>query len=163
MTLPEISHCIYIFPITMTSCERWDNSNHRQLNCLFNSLFRSFVRPVGSPRKWPAMREVYVMTLSENTTKLSKLPTQIARSMGPTWGPPGSCRPQMDPMLAPWTLLSRGHIGPTQVWHGCCWRRGTSDEDQQQQEEATQHGGGWKEKTNDRTLHGTLSISRGHF
>ena len=24
----------------------------------------------------------------------------------PTWGPPGSCRPQMGPMLAPWTLLS---------------------------------------------------------
>ena len=23
--------------------------------------------------------------------------TQIARSMGPTWGPPGSCRPQMGP------------------------------------------------------------------
>ena len=32
-------------------------------------------------------------------------PTQIARSMGPTWGPPGSCRPQMGPILAPWTLL----------------------------------------------------------
>ena len=26
--------------------------------------------------------------------------------MGPTWGPPGSCRPQMGPILAPWTLLS---------------------------------------------------------
>ena len=26
--------------------------------------------------------------------------------MRPTWGPPGSCRPQMGPMLAPWTLLS---------------------------------------------------------
>ena len=26
--------------------------------------------------------------------------------MGPTWGPPGSCRPQMGSMLAPWTLLS---------------------------------------------------------
>ena len=32
--------------------------------------------------------------------------TQIAEFMGPTWGPPGSCRPQMGPMLAPWTLLS---------------------------------------------------------
>ena len=31
---------------------------------------------------------------------------QIAKSMGPTWGPSGSCRPQMGPMLAPWTLLS---------------------------------------------------------
>ena len=26
--------------------------------------------------------------------------------MGPTWGPPGSCRPQMGPILVPWTLLS---------------------------------------------------------
>ena len=32
--------------------------------------------------------------------------TQIAKFMGPTWGPPGSCRPQMGPILAPWTLLS---------------------------------------------------------
>ena len=31
---------------------------------------------------------------------------QIAKFLGPTWGPPGSCRPQMGPMLAPWTLLS---------------------------------------------------------
>ena len=26
--------------------------------------------------------------------------------MGPPWGPPGSCRPQMGPMLAPWNLQS---------------------------------------------------------
>ena len=31
---------------------------------------------------------------------------QIAKFMGPTWGPPGSCQPQMGPMLTPWTLLS---------------------------------------------------------
>ena len=31
---------------------------------------------------------------------------QIAKLMGPTWGPPGFCRPRMGPMLAPWTLLS---------------------------------------------------------
>ena len=31
----------------------------------------------------------------------------LARFMGPTWGPPGSCRPQLGPMLTPWTLLSR--------------------------------------------------------
>ena len=31
---------------------------------------------------------------------------QIAKFMGPTRGPIGSCRPQMDPMLASWTLLS---------------------------------------------------------
>ena len=31
---------------------------------------------------------------------------QIAKFMGPTWGPPGSCRPQMGPILSTWTLLS---------------------------------------------------------
>ena len=31
--------------------------------------------------------------------------SQIAKSMGPTWGPPGSCRRRTGPMLAPWTLL----------------------------------------------------------
>ena len=31
---------------------------------------------------------------------------QIAKFMGPAWGPHGSCRPQMGPMLAPWTLLA---------------------------------------------------------
>ena len=31
--------------------------------------------------------------------------TQIAKFMGPTWGPTGPCRPQMGPMSAPWTLL----------------------------------------------------------
>ena len=40
--------------------------------------------------------------------------SQIARSMGPTWGPPGSWRTQVGPMLAPWTLLSgiSCHIKP---------------------------------------------------
>ena len=32
--------------------------------------------------------------------------TQRARFLGPTWGPSGSCLPQMGPMLAPWTSLS---------------------------------------------------------
>ena len=47
--------------------------------------------------------------------------------MRPTWGPPGTCRPQMGIVLAPWTLLSgyltaRCHINnnrlhsPTKAW-----------------------------------------------
>ena len=32
--------------------------------------------------------------------------TQIEKFIGTTWGPPGSFRPQMGPMLAPWTLLT---------------------------------------------------------
>ena len=39
--------------------------------------------------------------------------TQITKFMGPTWGPPGSCRPQMGPMLSPRTLLS----GKSSNWH----------------------------------------------
>ena len=31
--------------------------------------------------------------------------TQIAKFTGPTWFQPGFCRPQIGPMLAPWTLL----------------------------------------------------------
>ena len=42
------------------------------------------------------------------------LDVQITKFMGPTWGPPGSCRPQMGPMLAPWTLLS-GRLHSS--WH----------------------------------------------
>ena len=32
--------------------------------------------------------------------------SQILSFMGPTWGPPGSCRPQVGPTRAPLTLLS---------------------------------------------------------
>ena len=45
---------------------------------------------------------------------LSITDTQIAKFLGPTWGPPGSCRPQVGPMLAPWTLLL-GYISSTSV------------------------------------------------
>ena len=38
--------------------------------------------------------------------KISVSISQIARFKGPTWDPPGSCRPQVGPMLAPWTLQS---------------------------------------------------------
>ena len=43
-----------------------------------------------------------ISTLSLNSAVMS----QIAKFIGPTWGPPGSCRPQMGPILARWTLLS---------------------------------------------------------
>ena len=43
---------------------------------------------------------------------LCVMPPQIAKFMGPTWGPPGSFRSQMGPMLAPRTLLS----GTASLW-----------------------------------------------
>ena len=48
---------------------------------------------------------------------------QIAIFMWPTWGPPGSCRPQVGPMLAPWTLLSgcfqRVSVSKRGPWSNC--------------------------------------------
>ena len=39
--------------------------------------------------------------------------------MGPTWDPPGSCRPQMGPMMAPWTLLSgMSYVLRRKAWIG---------------------------------------------
>ena len=46
-------------------------------------------------------------TMKSLSSRFIKYASQIARLMGPTWGQPGSCRSQMGPMLAPWTLLSR--------------------------------------------------------
>ena len=46
----------------------------------------------------------------------SSIISQIARFMGPSWGPPGSCRSQMSPMLAPWTLLSGFFVFAIQQW-----------------------------------------------
>ena len=43
-----------------------------------------------------------------------RITTQIAKFMGSTWDPPGACRPQMGPMLAPWTLLY-GELG-VYIW-----------------------------------------------
>ena len=42
----------------------------------------------------------------KNDTEKNTKYTQITKFLGPTWDPPGSYRPQMGPMLAPWTLLS---------------------------------------------------------
>ena len=44
--------------------------------------------------------------LARSVCVMIKVIAQIARFMWPTWGPPGTYRPQMGPTLAPWTLLS---------------------------------------------------------
>ena len=50
---------------------------------------------------------------------------QIVKFMGPTCGPPGSCRPKMGPMLAQWILLSEAALLQHRTvgsvffsWHG---------------------------------------------
>ena len=35
---------------------------------------------------------------------------QITKFMGSTWGPPGSCRPQVGPTLAPWSSYVSGYF-----------------------------------------------------
>ena len=50
--------------------------------------------------------KLYLISSCQLRKILTDAATQIAKSMGPTWGPPGSCWPQMGSMLAPWTLLS---------------------------------------------------------
>ena len=56
--------------------------------------------------RWPNKRvQSYILGRPVYTDTQLHSHTQIAKFMGPTWGPPGSCRPQMGPMLAPWTLL----------------------------------------------------------
>ena len=47
----------------------------------------------------------------------TEMVSQIAKFMGPTVGPSGSCRPQMGPMLAPWTLLSG-----ICIWNPISWK-----------------------------------------
>ena len=50
--------------------------------------------------------------------------SQIAKFMGPTWVSHGSCRPQLGPFLAPWTLLS-GLVPVTQSWR--IWAKSTNN------------------------------------
>ena len=52
-----------------------------------------------------AARRLWINDYSSIVPVLVEVP-QIAKFMGPTWGPPGSCRPQMGLMWASWTLLS---------------------------------------------------------
>ena len=75
--------------------------------------------PLGMMHWWIIGNSAYLLCLLGSITII----TQIARFMGPTWGPPGSCRPQVGPMLAPWTLLS-GYIlvyTPESICYPCLW------------------------------------------
>ena len=107
--------------------ERNGVSNDRRLVCLLNRMFRRISKKISKafvlgihrwPHKGPVAREIFSFddrhhgptgtrqsTYTVPTTKLD-MSSHIAKFMGSTWGPPGSCRPQMGPMLAPWTLLS---------------------------------------------------------
>ena len=73
----------------------------------FNHLFILFSYEQVSDSRY--VIQLIVMGFSFGVEK----PSQIANFMGPTWGLPGSCRPQMGPMMAPWILLSGVVLKPT--------------------------------------------------
>ena len=59
------------------------------------------------PRNNISFLSVSILWNSCMSVEMLTAMSQIAKFMGPAWGPLGSYRPQMGPMLAPWTLLSR--------------------------------------------------------
>ena len=71
-------------------------------SALAMEILQSYVKPsIWCHRTWSALIHAWY-------TKPLPEPALIARFMGPTWGPSGSDRAQVGPMLAPWTLLSGG-------------------------------------------------------
>ena len=94
---------IMFSPVHLSSYQEckttWYNKIH--LNVFHTSSTRDLYLNAWGIKIWSC--------LSESTRSIAdkiSLWTQIAKYLAPTWGPPGSCRPQMGPMLAPWTLLS---------------------------------------------------------
>ena len=111
-------------------CKNWNISKknlHLQSNILTCRLRFRFCLSVTEPEYTVVYEQVQEFEDSNHTgaNEESKIAsqvtwkrnitneTQIAKFMGPTWGPPGSCRPQMGPMLALWTLIS-GNV--SKVW-----------------------------------------------
>ena len=72
-------------------------------------------------RKISECHQIICWSYKSRRRTISQLRSQIAKFMGPTWGPPGSCRPQMGPMLAPWTLLSGIWMYFNQVFQPTDW------------------------------------------
>ena len=60
------------------------------------------------PGKRPMAISPFIKTQSSDVMAENDIWFQTAKFVGPTWGPPGSSRPQMGPMLAPWTCHT-GH------------------------------------------------------
>ena len=66
---------------------------YMQYLCIILNIYIWILKIIMLPQGW---------IQSRNFPKCS----QVAKFMGPTWDPPGSCRPQLGPMWAPWNLLS---------------------------------------------------------
>ena len=72
-------------------------------NCPISVVIHDSQQQRGNIRHWPLLRWRRVLMCGEfrrnDKCNLVGNVTQIAKLMGPTWGPPGSCRHQMGPML----------------------------------------------------------------
>ena len=73
----------------------------------------------------PCVKETFA-SISTEFAGIQYSVSQIENFIAPIWGPPGSCRPQMGPMMAPWTLLSgmlhiSNHSSPAWWMEECEW------------------------------------------
>ena len=57
-------------------------------------------------RGFNVLQQLSVRVLKDFWGGIYNVGTQIARFMGQTWGPLGTCQPKVGPMSTPWTLLS---------------------------------------------------------
>ena len=88
-------------------CWKNPNSNHLCDHCFMGVI----ITPIARQSKIDFMHKQVITALTSLRQSFcnafwhgnSYIWQQLS---GPTGGPPGSCRPQMGPMLAPWTLLS---------------------------------------------------------
>ena len=78
---------------------RW-NSNRNSYIFIQENAFENIVCKIAVILSRPQCVNQHLCSGKQQRT------SQIAYFMGPTWGPPGSCRSQMGPMLVPWTLPS---------------------------------------------------------
>ena len=85
--------------------------------CLFNSLLDL------TPKKTSKLHIIGPLwgdSISDWWVPNTKGP-HIAKFMGPTWGPPGSCRSQMGPNLAPWPCYQGQWYGKHFHATMSCW------------------------------------------
>ena len=80
----KLHHTMYWFAMIFSICVFWLSSN----------------------KLWPSSFSRPCCAHSELHSAIWCQFSLIAIFMGPTWGPPGSCRSQVGPMLALWTWLS---------------------------------------------------------
>ena len=100
--------CIYLISLNIVSSCSWFQQTRTgtydygpiQICCFFTFFFPS------AARRSEKRKKVAGADLKRANIVKPNIAPQIAKFMGPTWDPPGSCRPQMGPMLAPWILLS---------------------------------------------------------